>query len=41
VLEEKERAERMRVYERQNASPRAEISRIQTSGRAPLKDGQA
>jgi N-formylglutamate amidohydrolase len=41
VLEEKERAERMRVYERQNASLRAEISRIQTSGRAPLKDGQA
>jgi hypothetical protein len=41
VLEEKERAERMTVYERQNASLRAEISRIQTSGRAPSKDGQA
>jgi len=29
VLEERERAERMTVYERQNASLREEISRIQ------------
>jgi hypothetical protein len=37
VLEERERAERMTVYERQNASLREEISRIQAGSRAPLK----
>jgi predicted RNase H-like nuclease (RuvC/YqgF family) len=36
VLEERERADRMAVYERQNASLREEITRIQASGRAPL-----
>jgi len=37
VLEERERAERMTVYERQNASLREEISRIQAARRSPLK----
>ena len=37
VLEERERAERMTVYERQNASLREEISRIQAGGGVPLK----
>ena len=37
VLEERERAERMTVYERQNASLREEISRIQAGGGTPLK----
>jgi len=37
VLEERHRAERMAVYERQNASLREEISRIQAAGRTPLK----
>jgi len=37
VLEERGRAERMAVYERQNASLREEISRIQAVGRTPLK----
>ena len=37
ILEERERAERMAVYERQNASLREEISRIQGSGGTPLK----
>lgn len=37
VLAERERAERMAVYERQNASLREEISRIQARGRIPLK----
>lgn len=34
LLEERERADRMAVYERQNASLREEISRIQAGGRA-------
>jgi len=37
VLAERERADRMAVYERQNASLREEISRIQARGRVPLK----
>jgi hypothetical protein len=37
VLEERERAERMTVYERQNASLREEISRIQAGRGVPLK----
>jgi hypothetical protein len=37
LLAERERADRMAVYERQNASLREEISRIQAGGRAPLK----
>ena len=37
VLGERGRAERMAVYERQNASLREEISRIQAAGRTPLK----
>lgn len=36
VLEARERADRMAVYERQNASLREEIARMQASGRAPL-----
>lgn len=34
VLEERERADRMAVYERQNTSLREEITRIQSGGRA-------
>lgn len=41
VLEERERAERMTVYERQNVSLRKEIGRIQAARRSPLKVGQA
>jgi hypothetical protein len=37
LLEEREKADRMAVYERQNASLREEISRIQAGGRARLK----
>jgi hypothetical protein len=37
ILAERERAERMAVYERQNGSLREEISRIQAAGQAPLK----
>jgi hypothetical protein len=37
VLEERGRAERMTVYERQNASLREEISRIQTGIGTPMK----
>ena len=37
ILEERERADRMTVYERQNASLREEISRIQAGGGTPLK----
>ena len=37
ILEERERAERMAVYERQNVSLREEISRIQAARRTPLK----
>jgi chromosome segregation ATPase len=37
ILEEKERAERMAVYERQNASLRDEISRIQASEASLVK----
>ena len=37
ILAERERAERMAVYERQNASLREEISRIQAAGLTPLK----
>ena len=37
ILEERDRAERMTVYERQNASLREEISRIHAGGRIPLK----
>jgi hypothetical protein len=40
VLEEKERADRMAVYERQNASLREEITQIQVSGCA-LRNGKA
>ena len=36
VLEERERADRMSVYERQNASLREEIAHIQARGRSPL-----
>jgi hypothetical protein len=36
VLEERERADRMAVYERQNASLREEIVRIQAGGNASL-----
>jgi hypothetical protein len=39
VLEERERAERMAVYERQNASLREEISRIQAGRGTPLEGG--
>jgi hypothetical protein len=37
VLEERNRAERMTIYERQNASLREEISRIQGGRGTPLK----
>ena len=37
ILEERERADRMAVYERQNASLREEISRIHAGGRTSLK----
>lgn len=37
ILAEREKADRMAVYERQNASLREEISRIQAAGRTPLK----
>jgi hypothetical protein len=37
ILEERERAERMAVYERQNASRRDEISRILAGTGTPLK----
>jgi hypothetical protein len=37
VLEERERADRMAIYERQNASLRDEIRRIQAGRRAPRK----
>jgi hypothetical protein len=37
ILAERERAERMTVYERQNASLREEISRIHADERTPLK----
>jgi predicted nuclease with TOPRIM domain len=37
VLEERDRADRMAVYERQNASLRDEISRIQAGRSAPLR----
>jgi hypothetical protein len=37
VLDERERADRMAVYERQNAALREEITRIQADGHAPLK----
>jgi len=37
ILAERERADRMAVYEAQNASLREEISRIQAAGRTPLK----
>jgi len=36
VLEERQRADRMAAYERQNASLREEISGIQAAGRTPL-----
>jgi hypothetical protein len=36
VLEERERADRMAVYERQNTSLREEINRIQAGGGTPL-----
>jgi chromosome segregation ATPase len=37
ILEERDRADRMAVYERQNASLREEISRIQAERVSPLK----
>jgi len=37
ILEERARADRMAVYERQNASLRDEISRIQAGGSIPLR----
>lgn len=37
ILEEREKAERMTAYERQNASLREEISRIHGGGNIPLK----
>jgi len=39
ILEEKDRADRMAVYERQNASLREEISRIHAGGRTSLRAG--
>ena len=39
ILEERDRADRMAVYERQNASLREEISRIHAGGSPALEDG--
>ena len=39
ILEERDRADRMAVYERQNASLREEISRIHAGGRTSLRAG--
>ena len=37
ILQERERADRMAIYEQQNASLREEIRRIQRNGETPLK----
>jgi hypothetical protein len=37
ILQERERADRMAIYEQQNASLRSEIRRIQGNGEIPLK----
>jgi len=37
ILQERERADRMAIYEQQNASLREEIRRIQGNGEIPLK----
>ena len=37
ILQERERADRMAIYEQQNASLREEIRRIQGNGETPLK----
>ena len=37
VLQERERADRMVIYEQQNTSLREEIRRIQANGKAPLR----
>jgi hypothetical protein len=37
ILQERERADRMAIYEQQNASLREEIRRIQANGKAPLR----
>ena len=39
ILEERERADRMAVYERQNASLREEISRIHAGGALSVEGG--
>ena len=37
ILQERDRADRMAIYEQQNASLREEIRRIQGNGETPLK----
>lgn len=41
ILQERERADRMAIYEQQNVSLREEIRRLQGGGAAPITDGMA